>query len=60
MYPSVEQTVEQHRKAANALRERMKRDPGYAKAFLIKAGIAVESKTAPNGIRLAKRYRSAG
>jgi hypothetical protein len=33
------------------------RDPAKARAFLIRAGIAEECKSAPNGIRLVKELR---
>jgi hypothetical protein len=53
---SVEQVVERFFKAAAKLR-REHRDPEKARAFLIRAGIAVKSKNSPSGIRLAKRFR---
>ena len=55
---SVEQIVERFRKASERLR-RENRDPKKARAFLLRAGIAEKSKSSPNGIRLAKRFRQA-
>ena len=54
--PSVEQIVRDHIKAARAVR-RENRDPAKARAFLLRAGIIEKSKSSPNGIRLAKRFR---
>jgi hypothetical protein len=56
MTQSVEQVVKQFEKAAAKIR-RENRDPAKARAFLLRAGIAEKSKSSPNGIRLAKRYR---
>jgi hypothetical protein len=56
MTQSVEQIVKQHLRAARKLR-RQNRDPAKARAFLLRAGIAEKSKSSPNGIRLAKRFR---
>ena len=53
---SVEQVVKRFEKAAARLR-REHRDPKKARDFLIRAGIAVKSKSSPSGIRLAKRFR---
>jgi hypothetical protein len=53
---SIEQLVKRFRKAAAKAR-RENRDPAKARAFLLRAGIAEKSKTSPNGIRLAKRFR---
>ena len=57
MPPSTDETVIQYKQAAKAQREQIKGHPEKAKEKLIRAGIAVRSKTAPNGIKLAKRYR---
>ena len=54
--PSVEQVVRDFSRIAAKLRKEH-RDPEKARAFLIRAGIAVKSKRSPNGIRLAKRFR---
>jgi hypothetical protein len=54
--PSVEQVVRDHMRAARKSR-RENRDPAKARAFLLRAGIAEKSKSSPNGIRLAKRFR---
>jgi hypothetical protein len=56
MTQSVEQVVKRFEKAAARLR-REHRDPQKAREFLIRAGIAVKSKSSPSGIRLAKRFR---
>ena len=56
MIQTVEQVVKDHLKAAKRLR-RENRDPAKARAFLLRAGIAELCKSAPNGIRLARRYR---
>jgi uncharacterized membrane protein YhiD involved in acid resistance len=53
---SVEQVVDRFNKAAARLREQH-RDPKKARAFLLRAGIAVKSKSSPTGIRLARRFR---
>jgi hypothetical protein len=51
----VEQIVKEFHKAVEASRKNS--TPAKARAFLIRAGIAVKSKSSPNGIRLAKRFR---
>jgi hypothetical protein len=56
MLQSVEQIVRQSRKAAKKVRK-ANRNPAKAREFLIRAGIAERSKSSPNGIRLAKRFR---
>jgi hypothetical protein len=56
MTQSVEQVVHRFQKAAAKLREEH-RDPKKARAFLVRAGIAVTSKSSPRGIRLAKPFR---
>ena len=56
MQRTVEQVVEEFRKLS--LKQRRKyRDPAAARDFLIRAGIAEKCPSAPNGIRLAKRFR---
>jgi len=57
MTQSVEQVVERYRKASAKFRREI-RDPRKARAFLLRAGIAEKSVSSPNGIRLAKRFRS--
>jgi hypothetical protein len=56
MTQTVEQVVREYRKASRKFRRDM-RDPAKARAFLLRAGIAEKSKSSPNGIRLAKRFR---
>ena len=57
MTKSVEQIVKDFNKGAAKLRKEH-RDPAKARDFLIRAGIAEECKSAPNGIRLVKELRS--
>ena len=56
MNSSSEQIVRGHLKAAKKVR-RENRDPAKAREFLLRAGIAEESKSSPSGIRLAKKFR---
>ena len=56
MAPSVEQIVKRHLQAARRVRLE-NRDPAKARAFLLRAGIIEKSKSSPNGVRLAKRFR---
>jgi hypothetical protein len=56
MIQSVEQVVKQHLLAARKVRTE-NRDPAKARAFLLRAGILEKSKSSPNGVRLAKRFR---
>jgi hypothetical protein len=59
MYPSVEEIVRDHMKAARKLRKE-NRDPAKSRAFLLRARIVEKTKKTkahPNGLRLAKRFR---
>ena len=56
MKKSDEQIVKDYLKGVKKLRK-INRDPVKAREFLIQAGIAEACKSAPNGIRLAKRFR---
>jgi hypothetical protein len=59
MTQSVEQIVKQYMDASKKVREK-NRDPAKAADFLVRAGIAEKvrkSKSAPHGVRLAKRFR---
>jgi len=57
-HPTVEETVEQYRKSSEKYLQDIRKDPQKDKAFLLKAGIIVRSKTTPPGLQLAKKYRS--
>jgi predicted component of type VI protein secretion system len=57
MAQSVEQVVEEFRQIVKKLR-REHRDRAKGRASLLRAGIAEKDKSSPNGIRLAKRFRS--
>ncbi len=48
--------VRQYMVASRKLRKDFE-DPKKAGAFLVKTGLAEKSKSSPNGITLAKRYR---
>jgi|HubBroStandDraft_1064217.scaffolds.fasta_scaffold62583_2 hypothetical protein len=53
---SVETMLKHMRQASRRLGKKLN-TPAKARAFLISAGIAVKSKSSPNGVRLAKRFR---
>lgn len=48
--------VRQYIAASRKLRKELK-DPQKASAFLVSVGLAEKCSSAPNGIKLAKRYR---
>ena len=57
MPPSTRETVKRFEKASASFRKAIQKDPQKAKTFLIKAGILVESKSSPSGVKLAKQLR---
>jgi len=57
---SVSETVKRFKKDAEAFRRQIKGNPEKAKAFLIRAGIAQQSKNDPSSIELVPHLRSKG
>ncbi|MEX2673443.1 MAG: hypothetical protein WD294_15190 [Phycisphaeraceae bacterium] len=54
---AIPKAVREYSKLSRQLRREVKKDPDKARKFLLEAGIAVKSQTAPSGLALAKRYR---
>ena len=48
--------VQEHLEAARKLNQQL-RDPAKARQFLVKAGIAKQSKSDPNDVQIVKRFR---
>jgi hypothetical protein len=53
---TVDEIVRDYHKALKMLRREVN-TPAKARAFLLKTGFLEKSRTSPNGVRLAKRYR---
>jgi len=54
---TVEEMVKQYMADSEKLRQKWRDNPEEAKAFLIRAGVLVKSKSSPTGVRLAPDLR---